>query len=63
MRLDYDNSRTRAAGVEPGAERVEEKTPLELLEEFYLAQNGQSMGEEQRAFARELMEEIWGDER
>ena len=63
MRLDYDNSRTRAAGVESGAERVEEKTPLELLEEFYLAQNGQSMGEEQRAFAKGLMEEIWGDER
>ena len=63
MRLDYDNSRTRAAGVASGAERVEEKTPLELLEEFYLAQNGQSMGEEQRAFAKGLMEEIWGDER
>ena len=42
-----------------GAEDVQQKSPLELLEEFYEKQNGQVMGEEQRAFARGLMEQIW----
>ena len=37
--------------------------PLELLEEFYEKQNGQTMGEEQRAFARGLMEQIWEENR
>lgn len=58
MKLDYDNQRTRAGIVLEGAEN-EQKSPLELLEEFYEKQNGQSMGEEQRAFAKNLMEHIW----
>ena len=58
MKLDYDNKRTRA-GI--GLERAEDqqRSPLELLEEFYEKQNGQPMGEEQRAFAKNLMERIW----
>ena len=59
MKLDYDNKRTRAGIVLEGAEDVQQKSPLELLEEFYEKQNGQAMGEEQRAFARGLMEQIW----
>jgi exonuclease SbcD len=59
MKLDYDNKRTRAGIVLEGAEDVQQKSPLELLEEFYEKQNGQTMGEEQRAFARGLMEQIW----
>ena len=38
-------------------------SPLELLEEFYQLQNGQPMGDQQRDFARGLMETIWEDER
>ena len=59
MKLDYDNKRTRAGICLDGAKDAEHKSPLELLEEFYTRQNGQPMGEEQHAFARTWMEQIW----
>lgn len=62
MKLDYDNKRTRAGGVVEGAEDVTKRSPLDLLEEFYQKQNGQEMGEAQRAFAKDLMERIWEGE-
>ena len=62
MKLDYDNKRTRAGVRLDGAEDVRRKDPLELLEEFYEKQNGQPMGEEQRTFARTLMERIWEED-
>lgn len=58
MKLDYDNKRTRTEIILEGAED-QQRSPLELLEEFYEKQNGQPMGEEQRAFAKSLMERIW----
>lgn len=63
MKLDYDNQRTRSRQQVEGTENVERKSPLELLEEFYQVQNGQPMEEQQREFARGLMESIWEDER
>lgn len=62
MKLDYDNKRTRAGVLLDGAEDVQQRSPLDLLEEFYEKQNGQPMGEAQRAFARSLMETIWEGE-
>lgn len=62
MKLDYDNKRTRAGIHLEGAEDVQQKSPLELLEEFYSSQNGQPMSEEQRAFARDMMERIWEED-
>ena len=62
MKLDYDNRRTRAGARLDGAEDAEQKSPLELLEEFYEKQNGQPMGEEQQAFARTWMERIWEED-
>ena len=59
MRLDYDNRRTRTESHVGGAEQVERKRPLTLFEEFYESQNGQPMSEEQRSFAKQLMERIW----
>lgn len=59
MRLDYDNRRTRTESHIDGAEQVERKRPLTLFEEFYESQNGQPMSEEQRSFAKQLMERIW----
>ena len=61
MKLDYDNKRTRAGIVLEGAED-QLRSPLELLEEFYEKQNGQPMGEEQRSFAKNLMERIWEED-
>ena len=62
MQLDYDNKRTRAGACLDGVDQGERKSPLELLEEFYEKQNGQPMGEEQRAFARDLMERVWEED-
>lgn len=61
MKLDYDNRRTRTASDVGFAEAVEQKSRIELFEEFYTAQNGQPMTEEQRAFAEELLESLKED--
>lgn len=59
MKLTYDNTRTRVNQVIDGAVDVQRKSPLELFDELYELQNNQPMGEEQRAFALELIESIW----
>lgn len=59
MKLDYDNRRTRSATEILGAEQVEQKTPLELFEEFYEKQNNQPLTEQQRLFTAGLVESIW----
>jgi exonuclease SbcD len=59
MRLDYDNERTRSNASVAGVEDVERRSPLELFETFYKAQNNREMSEDQRAFAAALVEEIW----
>lgn len=62
MKLEYDNQRTRSRAQVTGGEAAEKKNPLELFEEFYELQNNQPMGEEQRAFAKELIRKIWEGE-
>ena len=56
--LEYDNKRTREGHLIEAVERLEEKTGLELFEEFYELQNNSPMSERQRAFAGKLMEEM-----
>lgn len=63
MKLSYDNLRTRAAVTVRGTAEVEEKSPMELLKEFYELQNNQPMTDDQEEIARGMMEEIWEDER
>lgn len=63
MKLSYDNLRTKAAVTVRGTAEVEEKSPMELLREFYELQNNQPMTDEQEEIARGMMEEIWEDER
>ena len=63
MKLSYDNLRTRAPVTVRGTAEVEEKSPMELLKEFYELQNNQPMTDEQEEIARGMMEEIWEDER
>lgn len=58
MQLEYDNSRTRQSRTIEAAEKVEQKSELELFEEFYELQNNQPMGEEQRGFVKQLIEDI-----
>ena len=55
MRLEYDNKRTRSNAEVRAAERVEEKSELELFQEFYELQNNQPMTEVQEHFVEELL--------
>ncbi len=59
MKLDYDNRRTRENTVITGAGDVEQKTPLQMVQDFYRQQNNQEMDAEQTAFVSGLIEEIW----
>lgn len=58
MKLSYDNTRTRTDQVIGSVEDLKRKSPLQLFEELYEKQNNKPMSEEQRAFARELIEEL-----
>ena len=58
MKLDYDNTRTRASAEVGAAEDTERKSGIDLFDEFFTAQNGQGLSEEQRAFAEGLLESL-----
>ena len=64
MELRYDNKRTRAgiAAIE-GSAKAEEKTPLELFNELYVRQNGDSISILQEKYLKEVMEKIWEGEK
>lgn len=62
MRLEYDNTRTRAAAIAPDAEGNDGRTPLEIFAGLYEAQNGKSMDAEQEDLVSSLIEKVWGDE-
>lgn len=59
MRLDYDNRRTKAAGIDVSAQVETEKRPLELFADFYEKQNGMTMTDEQHAYLSEIIETVW----
>lgn len=58
MHLEYDNKRTRAGIELEEAAIVEEKSELELIQEFYQQQNQRPMGKEQEQFVREILETL-----
>lgn len=58
MRLEYDNSRTRQNRNIEAAEDIEQKSELELFEEFYELQNNQPMSAEQKEYITGLLKEI-----
>lgn len=58
MQLDFDNTRTRAAGVAGNmAEAVPERSSLELFSEFFELQCGQPMNAIQQAIIRDILQE------
>ncbi len=63
MKLDYDNKRTRSNQHIGAAENVESKSPLDLFTEFYEIQNNKPMTNEQALFVKNLITEIWEDEK
>lgn len=58
MRLDYDNSRTRAHNVITSAMDAETKSAYELFAEFFEMQNNVSMSDEQSTYMKDLIEKI-----
>lgn len=56
MKLDYDNTRTRAAARITGPEISENPSVLQLFSDFYQMQNNQPMCPEQLVFLEELIE-------
>lgn len=59
MRLDYDNQRTRQNQNVMLTQSVEEKSPIDLFEEFYEMQNNVPMTEAQKNIVKELVEKVW----
>lgn len=57
LQLEYDNKRTRTDNAVEGAERVDEKSPLELMDEFYTLQNNQALSEGQKDYLQKLLDE------
>ena len=58
MRLEYDNARTGEMRHVEGSSTVEQKSEMELFEEFYELQNNQPMNDPQKEFSRKLIEDI-----
>lgn len=58
MHMAYDNTRTRSQSTVTGA-RAPLAQPIELFEELYEIQNGQSMNDAQRDYMRQLIAEVW----
>ena len=61
LQLDYDNKRTQANAGAEGNGRLVEKTPLELIDDFYRLQNNQKLSEEQKQYLTNLLSEMGGD--
>lgn len=61
LQLDYDNKRTQANAELEITEDLVEKTPLELIDDFYRLQNNQKLSEEQKQYLTNLLSEMGGD--
>ena len=59
MRVDYDNTRTRAGASMPEATVQDEATPIELFCRFFEWQNEKSLTERQRALLEKEIEAVW----
>ena len=62
MSLEYDNRRTRSDHSVMAAAEAENKSPIELFEEFYSMSNGGEMSEQQHEYIQALIEKIWEGE-
>lgn len=58
MRLDYDNTRTRAHTLSENETQPERRTPLEMFADLFEKQNGRPMEPEQTAYVQALLDEI-----
>lgn len=61
LQLAYDNKRTQANTELEITDDLVEKTPLELIDDFYRLQNNQELSEEQKQYLTNLLSEMGGD--
>lgn len=59
MRVDYDNTRTRAGASMPEATVQDKATPMELFCRFFEWQNEKPLTERQRALLEKEIEAVW----
>ncbi|MDR0570666.1 MAG: exonuclease SbcCD subunit D [Clostridiales Family XIII bacterium] len=59
MRLDYDNKRSRAAGLVEGVADAGSQAPIQLFETLFEEQNGRPLSDVQRDFMNGLIAEVW----
>ncbi len=59
MMLDYDNERTRNQKLGACADKVEQKTPMELFGEFFSDMTNRSLNEEEAEFVHGIVQKIW----
>lgn len=58
MKLDYRNRRSSQTQEVHADEETQQKSPLELVREFYLIQNNREMNEQQSQYMKKLLEEM-----
>lgn len=58
MQLVYDNSRTRQNRMVEAVADIEQKSEMELFEEFYELQNNRKMSAEQEEYLVRLIERV-----
>lgn len=63
MRLEYDNTRTRAAGIVSDAGDKDSRSPLEIFAGLYEEQNGRPMDDDQISLIEGLIEKVWSEEK
>lgn len=61
LEVRYPNAQGGAVEL-PEEGSAEERSPLEYVEEFFLAMRGREMSDEQKKFAEDAIEKIWGKE-
>ncbi len=64
MKLDYDNTRTRAKSTFSLESEPEKRSPIQLFCDFFEIQNGRVPDDTQREYLSALIEKIWeGDDK
>lgn len=62
MKLEYDNTRTRQNRQTELYEAVEDRAPMDLVEELFKFQNNRTMGEEQKQYMQTMITDLWEKE-
>lgn len=58
MRIDYDNRRTRNSWTPDGGEEMAERSPEELIEEFFQKMNDREMSRDQRDLCTSILRSL-----